>query len=152
LSRPGIKQQPCLRYSISEVALYRAESRPGPHWTQRWKTVDVIDIQDWANTRTRTIHITQGLPNASFELKVREFAPLPGDALHKVWKDNGQVRSFQLRPFAIVEMRQAAESRIKYLDQHIGTYVQDTIPEEQGLFRNTYLMAFKHAKDSKVSD
>lgn len=149
--RPKIKNLPCLRYNISEVALYREEKRPSPHWTKRWQNSEIEEITQWADVAVRRIRITQGVLDASYEIEVRLFEPLPGDSLHKSWTHNGAVKTCLIQPYAIIDMNKAFRAQREYLDNYMYQYIADAIHQTEGLIRNTYVMAYKYARETAVS-
>lgn len=121
-------------------------------WTQRWQSLEVVDLTDWVDTKVRRIHITQGLPNASYELDVRMFKPAPKDSLEKKWTHNGVVKTYELKPYAIVNMEKAFRSRLVYLDRYLVPYVYDALHKHEALITMTYQMALDHRQALLASD
>ncbi|OQV06206.1 hypothetical protein CLAIMM_10812 isoform 1 [Cladophialophora immunda] len=148
-SRPRLSVLPCLRYRISDVSLYREELRPNVIWTSRWQNNESHNVTTWANDQIRRVRVTQGLPQASYELEVREFQANPGDSLEKIWVHNGEVKKVAIRPFAIVDMSQAATVGKQYLDENVLKYVTDTMSSEDPLIQETYRMAYRQATESE---
>lgn len=85
-------------------------------------------------------------------LEVREFQPIPGDSVEKIWAHDGEVKTVVVKPYAIIDMHKAAIAGKQYLDESVGKYVTDTIPAVDQLIQDTYLMAYKQATESEASE
>src|SRR4051812_7988844 len=54
-----VSQLPCLRWIITDSSLYREQNMPYQMFSQRWKSMDLVDIQDWVSSETKTIVLSQ---------------------------------------------------------------------------------------------
>jgi hypothetical protein len=78
---------PCVGYRVTDAALYREQQAPFHLFTQRWKSMDLVDISEWADDEIRVIKISLDFLYAPFEVRVRRFVPAPGDMLEERWVD-----------------------------------------------------------------
>ncbi|CAI4215288.1 unnamed protein product [Parascedosporium putredinis] len=86
---PGL----CYRYSVHDASLYREQARPYFRFSQRWRTMDLVDIQAWASSEEKFIEVSQTFVNAPYQLRVRQFIPQEGDNLEEEWFDGETMRS-----------------------------------------------------------
>lgn len=144
---------PCVRCIITDASLYREQEAPFHLLTQRWKSMDMIDITEWASDEIRTIQVTQGFGDAKYELEVREFVPLEGDLLEEYWTDNyGVVRKQELPTYAIADMGKAATVYADFIDRSLAAYIDATVGRTDELLWYTYNMGHKHSHHAKVID
>ena len=111
----------------------------------------VVDINKWRSQEIKTIEITQDLGGASYQLRVREFAPVDGDALARSWVTAGVTKYYECPPYAIENMEQAGEAYMQYVDNNIATAIESEIDETNKLLWNTYSMAFRYSEFAEVS-
>jgi len=107
--------------------------------------MEIVDIKNWRSSEIKTIGITQDVGGSSYNLKVREFIPLDGDALERKWKTNGVQQSFRCTPYAIADMKQAGRQLIRFADQHLEASICYYIDESDKLLRSTYAMAYRYS-------
>jgi hypothetical protein len=111
----------------------------------------IVEIKKWRSQEIKTIQITQDLGGASYELRVREFAPVEGDALARRWVTDGTPRSYECAPYAIANMKQAGMEYMQYIDKNIATAIESEIDETNKLLWNTYSMAYRYSEFAEVS-
>jgi hypothetical protein len=141
---------PCLRYKITDASLYREQSSPWQQWSQRWTSMEIRDITEWASPVIKTIRVSHGFGKASYTLEVRQFIPIEGDSLEEQWSDRGIMKKHKLPPFAIADMRKAVITLRRYVDESILDFIGDGIDYENPLILKTYRMAYKHALNAPV--
>ncbi|KAI0109121.1 hypothetical protein GGR51DRAFT_512806 [Nemania sp. FL0031] len=152
LKGPTLSKLPCLRYKISDSQLLDKGPHPRFSWTRRWTTMKICEIEDWASDGIKTITLTQDVGNASYNLQVREFTPLPGDSLVRAWNVTGGVRSHPCAPYAIQNMRETCQTFISFVDRYMETYIEHYIDGNDPLLSKTYQMALGHSRSSQVKD
>ena len=112
--------------------------------------MEIVDIRNWASTEIKTISITQDVGATSYDVKVREFIPLEGDALARKWKTDGVEQSFVCAPYGIADMKEAGSTLSKFADQTLGTAISFYIDESDDLLRDTYRMAYRYSRFAEV--
>jgi hypothetical protein len=118
--------------------------------------MEIKEITEWASLEIKTIRITQGFRRtphevAYYELEVREFKPVDGDVLEKVWNDKGVVKSHKIPPYGLVNMKKAACVLRKFVEGCIGVYIGGIVGDSDHLLWNTYVMAFRQSEEAQVS-
>lgn len=114
--------------------------------------MEIKEITEWASTEIKTIRVTQGFGGAWYELEVREFKPIDGDVLEKVWNDKGVIKSHKIPPYGLANMKKAACVLQKFTEECIGAYIAGIVGHSDDLLWNTYVMAFRQADEAQVSD
>ncbi|KAK3343384.1 hypothetical protein B0T25DRAFT_298854 [Lasiosphaeria hispida] len=152
-SRCLSRELPCVGYRVTDVALYREQSAPCHLFSKRWKSMDMIDITDWADNDVRTIKISLAFLDAPFEVDVRKFVPAPGDSLEEKWVDKkGNLKKWPVPPYGIVCMARAAESISYMMDRNVVNYMNSLIGggtgDESHLLWQTYYAAFRHCSNA----
>lgn len=122
-------------------------------FSQRWKSMDLVDIKDWASDEIRTIQISQTFVDARYEVKVRKFIPLQGDMLAQRWKKEGRIVTFDIPPYGLANMKEASKSLSTMVERNIAAYIQKTVGNDGShpILWGTYLMAFKRIQTAPVS-
>lgn len=142
---------PCSRLKVTNrISLYREQVKPNPIWTKRWKNFTLQNIKYWASTTIRKIKVSQGMGNSSYELEVRQFLPMDGDLMEKFWTVEGVKRAYPVSPYAIVDLEKAAQSRLRFLQDNVRTYINCSINNSDQLIRVTYERAMRHAEQAPV--
>ncbi|RSL53525.1 hypothetical protein CEP51_014881 [Fusarium floridanum] len=138
---------PCVRYRITDTTLYREQEAPYHLFSQRWKSMDMVDITNWASDEIRTIEISLDFLHAPSRIKVREFIPLPGDCLDETWVKDGETIIHPLPPYAIANMKEAADAIALMVEREAWNYLWKSVGslEEDSLIWETYLAAFRRA-------
>ncbi|RSL96381.1 hypothetical protein CEP52_011519 [Fusarium oligoseptatum] len=138
---------PCVRYRITDTTLYREQEAPYHLFSQRWKSMDMVDITNWASDEIRTIEISLDFLHAPSRIKVREFIPLPGDCLDETWVKDGETIVHPLPPYAIANMKEAADAIALMVEREAWNYLWKSVGslEEDSLIWETYLAAFRRA-------
>ncbi|CAG9983848.1 unnamed protein product [Clonostachys byssicola] len=148
-------RNPCVRNRIEESALYRNQDAPFGFFSQRWQSMEMIDISEWASDNVRTINMSVRYLNAPYELKVREFVPIRGDMLEEQWPTkNGQVVHYPLPAYGIATMEEAAVSIGKMIEREISNFIQATLHERvsNGFVWDTYMTAFRRAGNAPTGE
>ncbi|KAH8891757.1 hypothetical protein GQ53DRAFT_647975 [Thozetella sp. PMI_491] len=141
---------PCLRYKITDAELLDHELCPRTAWTVRWKKMEMTEISTWASDQIKTISCTQDVMGTKFELKVRKFAPVAGDALARKWKRDGVERTYDCPPYAIASMKDAAKVMARFVDRTLSSSIFFYVDETDKLLRDTYTMAYRQSKIAEV--
>ena len=146
---------PCLRYKISDALLFLKLDRPPAVWTDRWRSMNIVNLNDWAPaTPVRTIEVTQdvGRPVRSmYLLRVRKFIPKGTDSLNRYWVTDGVQRWYPCTPYAIVDIDEATKTLQNFVDDTIETSIKYYLEEKDQLLQETYLMALKYSQHDEVS-
>lgn len=145
---------PCVRYRIPDTTLYREQEAPYFVFSQRWKTMDLVDITNWADDEIRTIKLSLIYLHAPYCIKVKKFIPLPGDMVDKIWTKNGSIVKYPLPPYGIANMEEAAKSVERMIEREVGNFVLRTVGDlgADELIWDTYLAAFRRANTAPVSN
>ncbi|PMD45736.1 hypothetical protein L207DRAFT_419813 [Hyaloscypha variabilis F] len=152
ITGPTQSKLPCLRYKISETALFDKGPHPQFIWSQRWKEMKIIEIQEWEPSDIKTIELTQDMGNTSYQLKVRKFVPVEGDSLERKWNTNGEQRSYRCANYAIVNMEETGQQMLKFVEDNITTAISFYIDDKDELLRETYGMAYKHSEIAEAKE
>ncbi|PMD13377.1 hypothetical protein NA56DRAFT_585720 [Hyaloscypha hepaticicola] len=152
VSGPTLAQLPCLRYKISETALFDKGRHPQYIWSQRWKEMKIVEIKEWETSEVRTVELTQDIGNAVYKVNVRQFIPVEGDALERKWTTNGEARSYRCSSWAIVNMKETGQHLMKFVKDHIKTSIEYFIGNSDELLRSTYDMAFEHSEKAAATE
>jgi hypothetical protein len=113
--------------------------------------MELVDIKTWESKQIKTISMTQDVAGTSYDLKVRRYIPVDGDALERKWKTNGREQSFKCAPYAIANMKEAGQTLGRFLDSTIEPSICFYIDETDKLLRNTYSMAYRYSVFAEVS-
>jgi hypothetical protein len=111
----------------------------------------MVDISEWASDEVHSIHLSQIFLEAPYEIKVREFVPMEGDRLDKVWQDGAVTRRMRIPSYAIANMREAAQAYHALVENNIATYIRGVVGQLDGLIPKTYYQAYRHLHDASVS-
>ena len=106
--------------------------------------------QHLASSEVKTIRLSQTYLDAPYEVEVREFEPVEGDMLEEKWTSNGTIKVHKIPRYALADMKKAALVLQNFIQGSIGTYISGTVGLSDQLIWQTYLFAFKHARDAKV--
>jgi hypothetical protein len=113
--------------------------------------MEISDIQNWDSTEIKTIAITQDVGGKSYNLKVRKFIPVEGDALERGWKTGGVEQTFKCAPYAIANMKEAGRTLAHFADRTLESTICHYIDETDTLLRSTYHMAYRYSMFVEVS-
>ncbi|CZR55785.1 uncharacterized protein PAC_05673 [Phialocephala subalpina] len=145
----NLSRQPCFRYNVTDASLYRDQELPSYFaFTRRWGSMKMANITEWASPETKLIKVTQDFGKASYELKVKEFIPMPGECLEEAWADGNVMKSRELPPWAIASMEEAADELWRYVDDNIGTYVWACVGNSDSLIRSTFEMVIRYSEEA----
>jgi hypothetical protein len=141
---------PCIRDKIVQASLFDKGEHPQFIWSRRWKSMKIVDIQNWVSPEIKTIKLTQRFGNTSYELQVRQFVPEEGDSLERRWKSNGIQKSHFCAPYAIHKMEEAARTLKQFVDRNVIANVKHYINDNDGLLYPVYAMALKYSTQAEV--
>lgn len=119
--------------------------------------MELVDITDWASDETKTITVSQIFLDAPYEVKVKEFIPVQGDMLVEQWNSGGVVKSHKIPRYALADMEETARMLQKFIDKSVANYILGALaPRNSGktedeLLYQTYMGAFRHVHEAKVS-
>jgi len=110
-----------------------------------------ININKWRSNGRKIVEWTQGVGPIGCKLKVREFEPVEGDQLDRVWTVAGVQKRKSCPAFAIEDMAEAATEVIKWFDSSVVAYVKKGLNHEDQLVYSHYALAFQMSRDTQVS-
>ncbi|CAN8101591.1 unnamed protein product [Discula destructiva] len=150
---------PCLAYRVTDTALYREQHAPYHLFSQRWESMAMVDITQWASQEVLTIRISQLFLDAPYEVRVRRFVPLPGDMLEQRWADKDEMKTFPIPPYGIINMTEAADSIGRMIEQKMVSYIRSLRVlvgagdhDNKGLIWGTYSAAFNRASSKSTPE
>jgi hypothetical protein len=111
----------------------------------------MVNITEWASPEVKTVHLSQGFLDSTFELKVKQFIPVEGDLLERDWAVGSTRRACRTAPYAIANLSEAAHEILRFIDKNAISYIKDDLDPSDELIWSTYAMAYKYAKSAKVS-
>jgi hypothetical protein len=150
MAKPTVHKLPCLRYRLTDCAIYRPWQFG---YTCRYPKLEIKDVSSWASPRIREFIIRESIfPSYKFKVKHREFIPIQGDKLERKWMDGTKKKSVDIPPYAILDMEQTAKDLRQLIDntafECIDEILEGTNSDE--LIRNTYDMARQHVRRAPV--
>jgi hypothetical protein len=152
MRRPTLSRLQCLRYFIKAASIYREQHAPNQLHTQRWSSMAMVDITDWASSEIKTIYIAHVGMNTSYPLHVRKFVPVEGDSMVARWHDNEGVETvIPVPPYAIVNMAEAAWMFKPFIWSTVHDHVEAFVDMSDPLLAGTYRMALKQSVEAHVS-
>jgi hypothetical protein len=111
----------------------------------------IVEIDQWRSPEIKTITLTQDVGGAKYDLQVREFVPIEGDALNRAWKTNGILKAHACTPYAIANMAQTGHEIARFADNQIGIFIEFYINKADKLMWSTYSMAYRYSGIMEVS-
>lgn len=142
---------PCLRYKICDAQLVDKDSHPKFIWSNRWKSMKIVEIEEWRSSEIKTVTLTQDVEGTTYDLQVREFIPVDGDSLARGWRTNGQEMKHACTNYAIANMAQTGVQMAAFAERNIGNFIRFYIKKNDTLMWNTYYMAYKYSYTVGVS-
>jgi hypothetical protein len=113
--------------------------------------MEMQDISEWASPDLKQIEVySPGFGDGTFKIEVREFVPVEGDLLEKVWSKNGEKRTYKIPAYGITNLKKAAERIKEYLDDNVSKFIESSISVEKDLIWYTYWMALQRANNALV--
>ncbi|KAL7924033.1 hypothetical protein ACQKWADRAFT_35614 [Trichoderma austrokoningii] len=133
---------PCLRYKITDMALYKTGQVPGYEWTQRWtKGTSDLPIQLWASSEIRTVYVSVCYSTERLPLQVRRFVPQEGDKLERTWVHQGTKKSALIPPYALIDVEAGAAAYTTYIRNSMKEMFLTMLGDEDDILYKTYLLA-----------
>lgn len=108
------------------------------------------EISSWASPEVKTITVTQEVGGTSYELRVREFVPQPGDSLERTWFSNGEHKSHKTANYAIANMRVTSAILQRFVHGNVGVTIAHSVNHADMLLGPTYRMALKLQTQAEV--
>lgn len=141
----------CSREKVTDVKLFHKGNHPNFSWTQRWKSMEMVDITEWASSEVKIILITQDIAGLAFSVRVREFVPVDGDSLKRSWKTRGVENHYGCTNYAIENMKAAGLQVKRLVETGLSTFIDFYVDRSDWLLYNTFRMALKASTDLEVS-
>ena len=141
---------PCLRLKIVDAALYDKGPHPQHIWTKRWNSMQIVEISAWASTEVRTICVTQEVGGTYYELQVKKFIPQDGDSLERKWFSNGEHKSHKCATYAISNMKMAAKTLQRFVQDNIAVTVAHSVDHVDTLLGPAYRIALELQINAEV--
>jgi hypothetical protein len=115
------------------VILSKTTQVKGHEWTLRWKENTVLDdVGHWASSEVRIVRISEGYTDEFVELRVRKFVPQDGDSLERSWvAPNGQTRSVQIPPYAVIEPEAIAPQYSAYIKRGLVACCNNVLDDQK---------------------
>lgn len=133
---------PCVRYKITDMALYKTGQVPGYEWTHRWTKGTSDPIQLWASSEIRTVYVSVHYSKERLPLKVRRFVPQEGDKLERTWVHRGTKKSALIPPYALVDVEAGTSAYTTYIRDSMKGIFTTMLGKEDDLLYQTYLLAY----------
>ena len=118
--------------------------------------MDIIDIPstDWVSPESdiRTIVVSPvHVADAPFAFRVRKFRPVEWDVVHEMWKTaDGDMKKVELPRYALADMKEAGGRLGEYVERSVSKFIVATVGGLDGLFWETYGVAFRHMGETNV--
>ena len=147
LSRPTLANLPCVRYKITDSRLTDKGEHPQYKWSKRWPSWDMTEVDTWRSAEVKVITITQDVLGGSvFNLQCREFIPVEGDSLERIWKKRGITQFYPRAPYAIANMKETGDALARFVANNVDSSIKHYIDvTNDKLIQSTYLMAYAMA-------
>jgi len=154
ITGPTLCKMPCYRYIITDASLYREQRAPYQVYTQRWQSMDIVNIpdSDWASSEVRTIIVSPNHLDAPFQFHVREFIPVDGDMLEEQWMTSHGRESVPVPRYAVAEMHETANDMKEYIEGNMGNFIAETVGNLDALLWETYTAAFRHIANAQTPE
>lgn len=110
-----------------------------------------LNIKEWRSTERKIVEWTQGVGSLGCKLKVREFEPVEGDQLDRMWTVAGVLKRKACPAFAIEDMAAAATEVINWFDSNVVAYVKKGLNHEDRLIYSHYAFAYQMSQEAPVS-
>jgi hypothetical protein len=108
--------------------------------------MEIEDIKEWKSGDLKIITVTQDVGSASYNLQVREFLPIEGDSLNRVWNSRNGQKHHPCTPYAIANMRQMSRVIDQFVDDNIETFIDYYIDRTDKLMYSTYKTAYQYSR------
>jgi len=151
VSSTTLSKFPCLRYKITDAALFDKGIHPQFIWSERWKQMKIVEIQEWETSEVKMVELTQDVGSTSYKVKVRQFTPIEGDSLVRRWKTNGESQFYKCASYAIVNMKETGKQLMRFVEENMKAWIAYFVSESDELLQSTYDMAFKHSENAEAS-
>jgi hypothetical protein len=142
----------CVRWKVAKLSLCRDDAAPWPSWTTRYKSMEPQNITDWASDEVKILRLSHKIKDASYTLRVRKFAPMPGDMLFETWFDEsvGEFKRHDIEPYAVINMEDLHREMQRYVNDNIAKFIVGVVGESDEMLWKTYKMAFERCWDHRV--
>jgi hypothetical protein len=145
----------CFRPKIRDIEVFRRGPTLDFAWSCRWKIRDarpeaksiwkpITELPAGRNDRFKMVELSQGHSHENLRLRVREYAPEPGDRQHYTWYD-GDVEHFYRTPaYAIAELGYARNAIKKFLEINFRVYLGALLQNASPITRYTFETALNN--------
>ncbi|KAK6338447.1 hypothetical protein TWF730_002507 [Orbilia blumenaviensis] len=147
--RTRLSQMPCSRYSVSDTTLFVKGEHPQFRWSQRWKSMEIVEIENWASPETMTIYLTQDVGETYYPIKVRKCHFIEGDARGREWVTKGKKYIQECPPYVMADMQETSKILLQYANRSVETYISHYILPRDPLIRETYVRAYSCTQPGK---
>lgn len=148
-----VQALPCLRYRILDATLYRTQDKPTEGFSDRWQTLDLVDITEWADNEIKVIEITPIFGHFPYKAELRKVVPRPGEDESEPWTDRqGIIRTHYVPAYAIADIHKHARTFRAWIEGSVFHYIDGLVDKSNDLLWRTYREAFRHignAPDAK---
>ena len=144
LSKPTLVELPCVRHKITDASLFDKGQHPQYKWSRRWSSWKMVEIDTWQSEEIKIITVTQDVFGGdTFSLACREFVPLEGDSLSRMWKRDGVTQYYHRAPYAIASMKKTAKEIGRFVANNIRSSIKYYIDTKvDKLLQMTYAMGY----------
>lgn len=157
LSKPTLARLPCVRCKITDSRLFDKGEHPQYKWSKRWPSWDMTEVDTWRSAEVKVITITQDvLGGSTFNLPCREFIPVDGDSLERIWKKRGITQNYPRAPYAIANMKETGDAVARFVANNVSSSIENYIDVTndkllQSTYSMAYAMAFRSGQFTQVS-
>jgi len=109
------------------------------------------DINTWASSETKVIHVSEGYTSTPLELVVREFKVIEGDVVYRKWVAPGGLKKSVLVPsYAIADLSAAQSAYEDYINNGGAEFFMGALDPKDKFLWMTYSMAIDTSNDMSV--
>ncbi|KAK7414353.1 hypothetical protein QQX98_006795 [Neonectria punicea] len=154
-SMKTIHRNPCVRFKISEVVLYR---RGGLNLTRRWDGISMKDVGDRiCPNDVRVVYVASDTYHVPLALRVVKFEPKEGDVTARFWNDysvDGEVqrKKKELACYCLHDIYNTAdvfeefviENAVPAMIAHVTRFTKNKPGVKLDVIEKTYKLAIRH--------
>ncbi|KAK3071574.1 hypothetical protein LTR53_008382 [Teratosphaeriaceae sp. CCFEE 6253] len=155
---PSLLVEPCCRVEILDVKLFRLGSTTNPSLLEQWtvskesgKGLVLLDDGTTMLEAPRRLRLTQDINTVSLSVTVPRFQPTLGDVTGFPCTDarTGVVTSYELPPYYISDMAEAAANLRKHIREARREYCNRVLAKANPIVRKTFREAERYRSASK---
>lgn len=132
------------------MVVYRAG---GLGYTERFDHTKVVNLNfdDYIDTVTYDIEITQGLCQSPMPLQVRRFRPRQTDKTHWTYQVDARTHKSQdTGAFCLVDIEEAARKFNEYIDRNAANGLAEAVKDSDDMVKEVFAMIEKHCRPGSV--